>query len=75
MPAAVLVRIRAVFRRPAALFLDLRSPSLLVAKGTIEKGYLVVTTIRGRKPIAFASVTRRTGKARLFLDSRRCYDD
>jgi hypothetical protein len=75
MPATVLIRIRAVFRRPADLFTDPRSPSLLFARGTVETGYLAITTVRGRKPIALASVTHHTGKARLFLDSRRCYAD
>jgi hypothetical protein len=73
VPATVLVRIRAVFRRPAALSSDRLRPSLLFARGTIETGYLAITTVRGRKPIAFASVTHATGKARLFLESRRCY--
>jgi hypothetical protein len=74
VPTAVFIRIRAVFKRPTVLVTDASSP-LLFARGTIETGYLAITTVRGRKPIVLASVMHRTGKARLFLDSRRCYTD
>jgi hypothetical protein len=74
VPAAVLIRIRAVFKRPTELVTDPSSP-LLFARGTIATGHLAITAVRGRKPIALASVTHRTGTARLFLDSRRCYGD
>jgi hypothetical protein len=74
VPARVLIRIRAVFKRPTDLVTDPGSPRLF-ARGTIATGYLAITTVRGRKPIALASVTHRTGKARLFLDPGRCYTD
>jgi hypothetical protein len=80
VPPTVFIRIRAVFRRPAALAPDPKPdpnlPAFLIAKGTIENGYLAITTTaRERRSIAFASVTHATGKARLFLDPRRCYPD
>jgi hypothetical protein len=79
VPASVLVRIRALFRRPTALSVEPptapNSPSFIGAKGTIESGYLAITTVRGRKPIAFGSVTAAPAKARLFVESRRCYVD
>jgi hypothetical protein len=70
LPATVLIRVRADFKRPIALRRD--SPSVLIARGQITTGYLAVTTLRGRKPIVFASVHDATGKARLFVAPSRC---
>lgn len=75
VPATVLIRVRALFRRPAALARDPRFRFLSVARGRISTGYLAVTTVRGRKPIAFASVDDATGKARLFVAPSRCIPD
>jgi hypothetical protein len=72
LPAAVLIRLRADFRRPAALRPDPRSPSIFTAKGQITIGYLAVATARGRNPIAFASAHDASGKARLFVAASRC---
>jgi hypothetical protein len=75
VPATVLIRVRAVFRRPTALARDPRFRFQSVARGRISTGYLAVTTVRGRKPIAFASVDDATGKARLFVAPSRCIPD
>jgi hypothetical protein len=72
LPATVLIRVRADFRRPAALRPDPRSPSVFTAKGQITTGYLAVAAARGRKPIAFASAHDASGKATLFVAPSRC---
>jgi|SRR5687768_6934245 hypothetical protein len=72
LPARVLIRIRADFKRPTALRPDSRSPSVLIARGQITTGYLAVATERGRKPIVFASAHDASGKARLFVAPSRC---
>lgn len=72
LPAKVLIRVRADFRRPTTLRPSPRSPSHLIAKGQITTGYLAVVTERGRKPIVFASAHDASGKARLFVSPARC---
>lgn len=72
VPATVLIRVHAHFTRPTGLRPDARSASVLIARGQITTGYLVVTTQQGRKPIVFASAHDATGKARLFVAASRC---
>jgi hypothetical protein len=69
VPARVLVRLRAVFKRPVTLR---RTEGTLTASGRIATGYLAVATLPGRKPLVFASVNDATGKARLFVAGSRC---
>jgi hypothetical protein len=69
VPARVLVRLRAVFKRPVTLR---RTKGMLVANGTIATGYVAVATLPGRRPLVFASVNDATGKARLFVAGSRC---
>ena len=69
VPRRILLRIRAEFTRPASLKTFRNS---WVAKGRVSKGQLAVATYRGRKPIAFASVDDRTGRASLFTAPSRC---
>ena len=67
------MRVRANFKRPTGFARDPRyTASLIFAKGQIARGYLAVTTLRGRKPIAFASVNDATGTARLFVAPSDC---
>jgi hypothetical protein len=75
VPATVLIRIRASFARPTRFVRDARFPSTDVARGQISTGYLAVTTLRGRRPIVFASVNDASGKARLFVAPSRCRAD
>ena len=73
VPTKVLLRVRADFKRPTGFSRDpLSSPSLIFAKGQIATAYLAITTLRGRKPLVFASVNDTTGKARLFVAPSRC---
>jgi hypothetical protein len=65
--------VRANFKRATGFARDPGfAPSLTLAKGPIVTGYLAVTTLRGRKPLAFGSVNAASGKARLFVASSRC---
>jgi len=66
VPARVLIRVRAVFRRPVALR---RQEDTFTATGRIATGYLAVATLPGRKSLAFASVNDATGKAQIFARS------
>ncbi len=68
----VLMRIRAEFRRPTTFTRDRETPWLRRARGRIATAQLAITTLRGRKPIAFASVDGATGKARIFVAPARC---
>jgi hypothetical protein len=72
LPATVLIRVRAEFRRPAALRPDPRTRTVFTAKGQIATGYLAVAAAQGRKPIVFASAHDAIGKARLFVAPSRC---
>lgn len=65
VPAKVIIRVRAVFKRPTSFRLDARF-NQAVAPGDITVGYVAVATLRGRKPIAFASVHGASGTARIF---------
>jgi hypothetical protein len=72
VPSAVLIRVRATFTRPTGFSRDPLTPSLASARGRIATGYLAVTTLRDRKPLAFASVNDASGTARLFVAPSRC---
>jgi hypothetical protein len=72
VPAKVVIRVRAVFERPTAFTVDPRSPHYTFARGNITTGYVAAATLRGRKPIFFASVHDATGKARAFVAPSRC---
>jgi hypothetical protein len=69
VPARVLIRLRAVFRRPVILR---RREETLFATGRIATAYLAVATLPGRKPLAFVSVNDATGKARIFVARSTC---
>ena len=67
------MRVRADFKRPNGFARDPGyAASLIFAKGQIATGYLAITTLRGREPVAFASANDATGKARLFVAPSRC---
>lgn len=72
VPARVLIRLRAVFTRPTAFSRDPRSPMFAVAKGQISEASIAAATVRGRTPLAFASVNHSSGKARMFVSSSVC---
>jgi hypothetical protein len=73
VPASVLVRIRALFKRATAFSRDLRFPTeYLVAKAHVSMGYLAVATLPQRKPIFFAAVNDATGKVRAFVAPSHC---
>jgi hypothetical protein len=72
VPAKVVIRVRAVFSRPTFFRVNPRFPDSEEAKGDISNAFLAVTTLRGRKPLAFASVHHATGKARIFVAASRC---
>jgi hypothetical protein len=65
VPAKVIFRVRAVFKRPTSFRLDARFDQA-VARGEITVGYLAVATLRGRRPLAFISVHSAGGRARIF---------
>lgn len=69
VPGRVLIRLRAVFKRPVALR---RQEDTLIARGRIAAGYLAVATLPGRKTLAFASVNDATGKAQIFVARSGC---
>jgi hypothetical protein len=66
------IRVRAVFNRPTFFRVNPRFPDSEEAKGDISNAFLAVTTLRGRKPLAFMSVRHATGKARIFVARRSC---
>jgi hypothetical protein len=63
----ILVRTRAVFRRPTNLRFDRRGGRSLMAIARITKGDIAARTPSGR-PILYAQVLE-SGKARLFTDA------
>jgi hypothetical protein len=65
VPAKILIRVRAVFRRPTSFRPDARF-NQVVARGDISVGYLAVATLRGRRPLAFISLHDASGTARIF---------
>ena len=74
VPARVLVRLRAEFRRPVSLVRDRNAPWRSIARGRIDAATVVVASFRGRKPIMFARATGAdpSGKGRALADQSRC---
>jgi hypothetical protein len=72
VPVRVLIRVRAEFTRPTGFTSDPQSPFAIFARGRIMTAYLAVTTVRGRKPLAFMSVHDATGRARVFISPSSC---
>jgi hypothetical protein len=68
VPAKVLIRVRAVFKRSTSFRPDARF-NQVVARGDISVGYLAVATVRGRRPLAFISLHDASGTARIFAAS------
>jgi hypothetical protein len=71
VPARVLIRLRAVLRKPVD-FEPTRRPYYLTAAGRMLRGALVVTTAAG-KPIVYASVDDETGRTEIFTAASRCF--
>jgi hypothetical protein len=71
VPARVVIRVRAVFERPTVFSVSPRDTDVEEAKGDITSGYIAVTTLLRRKPIAFASV-RGAREARIYVSPSRC---
>jgi hypothetical protein len=65
VPAKVLIRVRAVFKRPTSFKPDARFDQV-VARGDIAIGYVAAATLRGRKPIILAAANGATGSASIF---------
>jgi hypothetical protein len=72
VPASVLIRVRAVFTRPARFSPDPRSPGQVVARGRIATGSLAIATMPGRKPVFFGSASDAGGTAQAFVAPSRC---
>lgn len=70
VPAAVVIRLRAVFSRPVTLRAAVDAPYLSIATGTIVEGALAVETKNGKR-LAFASVDKG-GNAAVFVAKPRC---
>jgi hypothetical protein len=68
LPARVLVRVRAVFKRPVRL---VRARDEFFASGNIAKGELVVAT-SGRRPIVYVSTSDASGKTAIFVARPGC---
>lgn len=72
VPEKVLIRVRAVFERPTSFSIDPRNRNQMIAKGRVATATVVVSTVRGLKPIVLGSVNDATGKARMFVARSRC---
>jgi hypothetical protein len=72
VPAKVVIRVRAVFKRPTFFRVDPRFPDSEEANGDIETAHIAVVTLRGRRPVAFMSAHHATGSARIFIAPSRC---
>jgi hypothetical protein len=72
VPTEVTIRVRATFRRPTGFSRDPLAPSVVRARGQIATGYVIVTAVRDRKPLVYASVSDASGDARLFVARRGC---
>jgi hypothetical protein len=72
VPAKVVIRVRAVFKRPTFFRVNPRFPDTEEAKGDIETARVAVVTLRGRRPVAFLSAHHATGSARIFVAPSRC---
>jgi hypothetical protein len=72
VPARVVIRVRAVFKRPTFFRVNPRFPDSEEAKGDIETARIAVVTLRDRTPVAFMSAHHETGSARIFVAPSRC---
>jgi hypothetical protein len=72
VPAKVLIRVRAVFKRPTVFRVDPRSPEMEQARGDIAVGSIAVATFPRRKSILLLSVHDATGQARIFFAPSHC---
>lgn len=72
VPKKVLIRVRAIFERPISFSVEPRSRNQAIAKGRVAAATVVVSTVRGRKPILLGSVNDATGRARMFVARSRC---
>jgi hypothetical protein len=70
VPGAILVRVRAMFRRPTGWVRGRETPSI-DARGPIASATLVVATLKG-SPIAFGSVHDARNRVRLLVRASRC---
>jgi hypothetical protein len=68
--ARILVRVRAVLRRPAPW--RRTNDGLLAVRGRVDDARIAVRTLRARKPIAFASVDAKGGALYVSRRSPRC---
>lgn len=72
VPAQVLIRLRAVFKRPVAFSVDPRARSQMIARADLVTGTIAVATARGLKPILLTSANGSTGKAQIFAAPSSC---
>lgn len=69
VPARVVIRVRAVFKRPVTLS---RTADEYLARGNIATGTLAVAAAQSRRPIVFASLQDESGKAAVFVARSGC---
>jgi hypothetical protein len=69
VPARVLIRVRAVFKRPVTLG---RSREEFLGRGDMSTAALAVATASGRRPIVYASAQDASGKAAIFVSRSDC---
>jgi hypothetical protein len=69
VPARVLIRVRAVFKRPVTLR---RVRGTLSVNGEIATASLAVAALRGRNPIVYAASDDGSGKTRIFVSRSAC---
>ena len=72
VPVRVLVRVRAVFRRPVQLGVNPRFRGERVADGAVIEAQLAVATPQ-RREIAFGAVCSSRTTASIFVDPARCF--
>ncbi|MEX2646210.1 MAG: hypothetical protein WD249_08110 [Gaiellaceae bacterium] len=73
IPERVVIRVRAVFRRPVALRVDPRATYQLIATGYLASGQLAAATLQGRKLLVYGSADDATKSARIFVSESRCW--
>lgn len=72
VPRKVLIRVRAVFKRPTVFRVDPREPHMEQARGDIDVGSIAVATLPSRNSILLLSVHDATGLARIFFAPSHC---
>ena len=72
VPARVLLRVRAVFRRPVTLEPDRRARYFLTAYGRMTNASLAVRAANGQ-PLVYATADDRTGRTTIFTSPSRCF--